>query len=482
MTTQQQAINERFFAAKNTLEQVGQSHALRFFDQLDADQQDTLLSQIEAVDWPQTARLIETHVNRQPEFKLPRQIEPVDFYPYTPTGALQSKYKQARELGQQLIREGKVAAFTVAGGQGTRLGWDGPKGTYPATPIRKLPLFACFAEYLRKVKQKYGTPCRWSIMTSTANDADTRAYFEAHGYFGLEPDHVTFFPQAMMPAIDLQTGQVLLESPGALALSPNGHGGSLKALHTSGAIQAMKQQGIEQISYTQVDNPLVKVIDPLFVGLHALDGCEMSSKMLPKASPTEKVGNFCLADGRVSVIEYSDLPDDLAQQRLPDGQLKFRAGSIAIHMIRVDFVESLNTQPSGFALPYHRAEKKVRCVDPDTGQPLSPDTPNAVKLELFVFDALPLCQRSIVYETDRTQEFAPIKNAEGVDSVETSYRLQIERAAGWLEQHGVGVPRNDQGQADAVIEISQLAAIEPEDLDQTRLPESIQPGTELLVS
>ena len=497
------SIAERYPAAMRTLQAVGQSggqsggqsagqsHVLDGFDRLDERRQLHLLDQIESIDWPEVTRLVRTHVLAKPKFALPQRVEPAPWYPYKPgTEKLKKKYAEARRAGEQLIREGKVAAFTVAGGQGTRLGWDAPKGTFPATPIRKTPLFVCFAEYLQKVREKYGRAVPWYIMTSPANDAATRDFFESNAYFGLKPEDVSLFPQAMLPAFDIVTGKALLEAPGSLALSPNGHGGSLKALHTSGALDDMKKRGVEQISYIQVDNPIVKVIDPLFLGLHALDGAQMSSKMLPKAFPKEKLGNICLIDGKVGVIEYSDLPDDLAEQRTADGELRFRAGSIAIHVLRVDFVESLNTAAEGFALPFHRAEKKVAHWDAGvgaTGATIEPKKPNAVKLETFVFDALPLCEKSIVYETDRVEEFAPIKNADDpdpakcVDSPVTSKAIQVERAARWLERHGVKVERDTNGATRAVIEISPCVAIEAADLAKVKLPARIAAGETVLI-
>lgn len=324
-------IAPRLSRARQALQQAGQEHVLSGFNQLSAPLQDHLLAQIERVDWPEVSRLIESHVKTDQHFEIPEKIDPVSFYPCVPPPDLVAKYKNAKSTGETLIQQGKVAVCTVAGGQGTRLDWSGPKGTYPATPIRKLPLFACIAEYLRKIQQKYGTACRWYIMTSPINDTATQSYFQEHGYFGLEPDRVLFFQQAMMPAICRQSHRVLLESPTSMALSPNGHGGCLKALHTNGMLDDMKQHGVEQISYTQIDNPLVKVVDPAFLGLHALEDCQMSSKMVPKDFPEEKLGNFCFVDGRVTIIEYSDLPPELVQQRLPDGQLRFSAGSIAIH-------------------------------------------------------------------------------------------------------------------------------------------------------
>lgn len=474
---------QRYEHARQTLEQHGQAHVLTHFDELDANQQRELLSQIESIDWPEVSRLIETHVKRKPELKLPERIEPAPAYPREPGGEHTMRYGQARAKGEDLVRQGKVACFTVAGGQGTRLGWDAPKGTFPATPIREAPLFQVFAEFILKANQKYATTVPWYIMTSPANDAATREFFEQHDYFGLDRAHVSFFPQGMMPAIDKHTHRVLMEDRANLALSPNGHGGSLKALHDSGALEEMRQRGIEQISYTQVDNPNVKMVDPVFLGLHALDEAEMSSKMVPKVDATERVGNFCLADGKVAVIEYSDLPEELARQTLPDGSLRFRAGSIAIHAMRRDFVERVNSG-ADFGLPFHRAEKKVPCFDVETGQHVEPDEPNAIKLETFVFDALPLCERSIVYETDRVEEFAPIKNADGpgaTDCPRTSKLLQSHRAARWLAQHGVEVPCNARDEPEATLELRHTTAIEPQDLRDAELPGSIERGAQVLL-
>jgi UDP-N-acetylglucosamine/UDP-N-acetylgalactosamine diphosphorylase len=488
-------LDERLAAARRTLEAAGQAHVLKFYDLLDAPRRDALLAQVEGIDWRELTRLARTHVQQKPAFRLPENVEPAPWYPYAPSPELKEKYAKARKLGEDLIRQGRVAAFTVAGGQGTRLGWDGPKGSFPATPIRQISLFESMAEYIRKTQEKYGcSPAAggvpgcvpWYIMTSPINDADTRAFFAKHDYFGLAPANVILFPQAMMPALDAATGKVLLETESSLALSPNGHGGSLKALWTSGAIADMQKRGVEQISYTQVDNPIVKVVDPLFLGLHALDGCEMSSKMLPKREPLEKLGNFCLVDGKMTVIEYSDLPDALAYETLSNGELRFRAGSIAIHALRVDFVASLNQSKDGFALPFHRADKKVACLDPHTGKPVTPTANNAVKLETFVFDALPLTSRSIIYETDRVEEFSPIKNADAspleksVDSPHTSRLGQTERAARWLESRGVKVARKD-GQVDAVVEISQITAVEAADLPAEKLPREVAAGARLLL-
>ncbi len=464
------SLSPRYDAVKQALADVDQEHVLRFFDELDEAGRDRLLTQIEGVDWPEVARLVESHVKNKPTFKLPENVKPAPWYPHTPGPDQSDRYAEARALGEQLIRDGAVAAFTVAGGQGTRLGFDGPKGAFPATPVTGKPLFQCFADYLLKVQDRYGVAVPYYIMTSPINDEVTRAFWAKHDHFGLDPANVMIFPQAMMPALDRETGRVLLAARDSLALSPNGHGGSLKALHTSGALADMKQRGVTQISYTQVDNPMVRLVDPLFLGLHAADRAQMSSKMLPKREPLEKLGNFCLVDGKMTVIEYSDLPDEYAYETLENGELRFRAGSIAIHVIHVDFVESLNR--GAFGLPFHRAEKKVAFID-ENGAERRPQTPNAVKLETFVFDALPMCEASIVYEADRHDEFAPIKNADAencTDCPSSSQRLQSDRAKAWLTSRGVRVAE------DAVVELSQRTAIEPDDLDRAGLPDSIGPG------
>jgi UDP-N-acetylglucosamine/UDP-N-acetylgalactosamine diphosphorylase len=264
----------------------------------------------------------------------------------------------------------------------------------------------------------------------------------------------------------MATGQMLLGEKDSLALSPDGHGGSLRALDRSGALADMKKRGVEHLSYFQVDNPIVHTIDPLFLGLHDLTGSEMSSKTIPKAHALEKVGNFVMGDGVLQVIEYSDLPDDLAKKTGPGGHLLFNAGSIAIHALRVSFIERLN-HGGQLKLPWHRAEKKVPYVDA-AGNAVKPDKPNAVKLEQFVFDAIPLAKNAIVYTTRREEEFSPVKNAQGDDSPATSKRDQIRRAAEWLEIAGVEVHRAHCEPA-SVLEISPLFATSAEQLKTRKL-------------
>lgn len=460
------------------LASMGQSGVLRFWERLDTAGREKIMMQLESLDLQLIAELIETQVKKKATVALPQDIQPVRPYPRHPTNPDQKQfYAKAEARGHELLKQGKVAAFLVAGGQGTRLGYEGPKGEYPITPVKNKPLFQVFAEQLLAHGRDHGKPIPWYVMTSDANDAATRAFFHRHHFFGYGERDVMFFQQGMMPAFTLD-GEMLLAEVDSLALSPDGHGGSLRALERSGALADMRKRGVEHLSYFQVDNPLVHCIDPLFLGLHDLTGSEMSSKTVSKAHALEKVGNFCVADGKLQVIEYSDLPEELAKGANPDGSLRFNAGSIAIHALRVSFIERLNAGGS-LHLPWHRAEKKVPFVDAQ-GKPVKPDKPNAVKLEQFVFDAIPLANNPIVYETDRAEEFSPVKNAEGADSPATCRRDQIRRAARWLSAAGIEVPtRGDE--PDCHLEISPLYAVSLEQLLARKPRLTIRPGQSVYV-
>jgi UDP-N-acetylglucosamine/UDP-N-acetylgalactosamine diphosphorylase len=457
---------------REQLQKINQSGVLRFFEKLPVAGQGKLAAQLEALDLPAMAELIRTQVKTKAAVALPQKIEPVKAYPREPGAEHRQLYNDAELRGRELLKQGKVAAFLVAGGQGTRLGYDGPKGEYPVTPIKRKPLFQVFAEQLLAHGRDAGKPIAWYLMTSDINDGPTRDFFKKNQYFGCDAKDVFFFPQGMMPAFSLD-GEMLLAEQDSLALSPDGHGGSLRALSKSGALADMKSRGIEHLSYFQVDNPLVHCIDPLFLGLHDLTGSEMSSKTIPKASALEKVGNFVFADSVVQVIEYSDLPESLALETNADGSLRFNAGSIAIHALRVSFVERLN-EGGRLTLPWHRAEKKVPYVDAN-GALVKPDKPNAVKLEQFVFDAIPLAKNAIVYTTDRAEEFSPVKNAEGVDSPATCRRDQIRRAARWLQGAQVEVPTKN-GEPDTTLEISPLFATSAIQLSTRNVPQVIKAG------
>jgi UDP-N-acetylglucosamine/UDP-N-acetylgalactosamine diphosphorylase len=457
---------------KQKLTAIGQAQVLRFYDQLDPTGKRKLETQLSALDLDRIAGLVETQVKHKAQIPLPKDIKPVDAYPRQADASRRQLYIDADKRGHELLKQGKIGAFLVAGGQGTRLGYDGPKGEYPVTPIKNKPLFQVFAEQLLAYSRDAGKPIPWYIMTSDINDGPTREFFKKHNHFGYNPQNIMFFEQGMMPAFSMD-GKMLLAEKDSLALSPDGHGGSLRAIAQSGALTDMKKRGVEHLSYFQVDNPIVHCIDPLFLGLHDLTGSEMSSKTIPKANAMEKVGNFVIGDGVLQVIEYSDLPEKLALETTADGTPRFNAGSIAIHALRVSFIERLNN--GELNLIWHRAEKKVPYVD-EKGNPVKPEKPNAVKLEQFVFDAIPLARNAIVYTTERAEEFSPVKNAEGVDSPATSRRDQVRRAARWLREAGVEVPEHN-GEPDATIEISPLFATSAAQLSTRQLKmQRVKPG------
>ncbi len=446
------------------LSDCGQQHVLRFYDDLSEASREKLLSQLSSVDWARLPELVEAYVKAEPRVELPASLQPAPSLPAQPENEERRElYAAAARHGRELLSQGKVAGFTVAGGQGTRLGYPGPKGTFPISPIRRKPLFQWFAESIARACEKYDSEIPWYIMTSPMNDSETREFFRKHAYFGLSEGQVFFLTQGTMPAIGLD-GRLLLAAPDSLALSPDGHGGSLLAMRQSGALADMARRGIEYISYWQVDNPLVCVLDPLFLGLHSRLQAEMSCRGLVKTGPFEKLGNFCLIDDKMAIVEYSDMPEELAQATRPNGDLRFRVGSPAIHILDRPFVERL-TAEGRLRLPFHRAVKKVPFVNAN-GDLVEPEEPNAVKLETFIFDALPLAANVLILEAARGEQFGPVKNPKGVDSVDSCRRLLVERAANWLEAAGVKVPRQADGSPDCTVELSPRTYLDPEDVRQ----------------
>jgi UDP-N-acetylglucosamine/UDP-N-acetylgalactosamine diphosphorylase len=446
----------RLFAA-----QAGQEHVFRFWNDLPADGRRKLLEQVAELDFEELSALVSEHITHRRPVELPADLGPAPFVPLPRTDEARAERRRMHERGEELLRAGKVAAFVVAGGQGTRLGFDGPKGTFPVGPVSRRTLFQVFAEAILAARRAYGVPIPWYIMTSRANDRQTRDFFEAHNFFNLPRGDVKFFTQGRMPAVDL-AGKLILAAKDELAWNPDGHGGSIRALARSGMLTDMAARGVEHISYFQVDNPLVPPIDPVFLGNHAETGSEMSSKMARKRDPLERVGAFCVSHGRLYVIEYSDLPSVLAHQQNPDGTLRFEAGSIAIHILARRFVERLS-EGKRFGLPFHRAEKQIPCID-EAGRPVSPAEPNGIKFETFVFDALPLAQRTMILEIDRACEFSPVKNPDGEDSIVTAHRDMVRLAARWFEEAGVRLPRDAAGEPQVKVEISALAARNVEEL------------------
>lgn len=439
-----------------SFQQAGQGQVFAFFPELSPEAQRRLLDEAAEIDLSEVDRLTRTLLVKGAAAGVNLEgLAPAPYEKRPEHGGDAQAWARAKAAGEEALRAGRVAAFTVAGGQGTRLGYDGPKGTFRVTPVKQKSLFQVFAEKIRAAGLRYGKPLHWFIMTSHANHAATEAFFAENRYFGLDRGRVHFFRQGRMPAVSFD-GRILLENKGGIALSPDGHGGSLRALDRSGSLDLMKSEGIDALSYFQVDNPLVRCIDPEFIGWHVLRGSEMSSKMVPKAYAEEKVGHFCTQHGRTVVVEYSDLPIAMQRETDAQGQLRYLAGSIAIHILDREFVRRMaRSSDAADALPFHRADKKIPTVDAQ-GAAVKPEKPNGVKFEMFVFDALPFAKNPVVIETLRQNDFSPVKNAEGLDSPKTCREDQLRQFGRWLKANGAAVAADASGLPAAAIEVSPL--------------------------
>ena len=452
----EKAIRARF-------EALGQEHLFAFWEARPAPMKRRLMDDLSSLDL-ETLQRLRDRLLEEPAVlsggdagRARETLEPAPYVPLSRSAA----DREARKRGEELIRLGKTAVLTVAGGQGTRLGIEGPKGMFPISPIRRLSLFALHAEKLLAARRWYGARIPWLIMTSPLNREATQEYFRSEDWFGLDGSTVRFFSQGALPSLS-PDGGLVMGLDGGLLLNPNGHGGVIDALAGSGALAELRDSGVEELFYFQVDNPLVRVPDPLFLGFHRGVGSEISSKVVEKAYPEEKLGVIVKREGRLAVIEYSDLDEALMKARGSDGRLLFSQASIAIHILNVEFLGR-----TGLTLPFHLARKKVKALKPTSGGAdiLEEDV---VKMEMFIFDAIPLAGTPVFFETDRAEEFAPLKNKEGLDSIETCVRGQIEKAARWLSSCGVEVPRDAEGRSIHAVEISSLFAADPEILAAKR--------------
>lgn len=436
------------------LEPYGQEHVLRWWDALSPQEREALSGQIgslqlDFIDAERTAPAAESLSARLGDFEAPDVA--------TPTGSPADR--QAQELGETMMRQGEVALVLVAGGQGTRLKFDGPKGTYPILPLSGGTLFQLHAEKILALRRHYASALPLYVMTSDATDHATRDYFAANDYLGLGEDTVRFFKQGNMPVVD-RDWKLLMSSKSSIAMSPDGHGGCIAALKSNGMIEDMRGRGVRDLFYFQVDNVLVQIADPLFMGYHRMQSAGMSLKVLEKRDPEEKLGVVGRLDGRLHVVEYSDLSREQKHARDPDGRLKYRLGSIAIHAFHVDFLDRV----ADARLPLHRAVKDVPYVDEQGVQREPRDEKNGTKFEMFIFDALPQARSAVVYQTTRERDFAPVKNVDGEDSPRSARQMLMNQYADWLADAGVLLPRDKAGNVRVAVEVSPLFAMNPEQL------------------
>jgi UDP-N-acetylglucosamine/UDP-N-acetylgalactosamine diphosphorylase len=433
------------------LKEYGQHHILRHYHGLSPEKKKSFLRVLKGLD---LKLVFDLHKKFSLESGIGRPFQDISPAPIVNIPRARAEIAargEARQLGESLIRGNQVAILIVAGGQGSRLGFEGPKGKFPITPVKKKSLFQLFAEAVKALSLRYQGLLPLLIMTSRENRQETQQFFESHNFFGLNGDAVYFFEQEMLPTLTPE-GQLILRDDTHLLVNPDGHGGSLKAFYKSGLLENLTQKGFTELFYCQVDNPLVRIADPVFIGHHKREGAEISTKIVRRRDPEEKVGIYGTVNGRPTIVEYSDFHPE--EYRALDGQGNIRhwAGNIAVHMISLPFIRRLNLH--GFALPYHRSVKDVEAPGPG-GRGTTIQT---WKFETFVFDSIPFASQTCCLEVTREEEFSPVKNQKGNDSPDTARAAMNNLHRSWLLEAGaVLVP-------EAQVEISPLYALDKEEL------------------
>jgi UDP-N-acetylglucosamine/UDP-N-acetylgalactosamine diphosphorylase len=440
---------------RKKLSEHGQEHLLRFWDELDDAARRKLAGQIEAVDFALIEQLYRGGGSQVDWAELARRaVAPPAFR----LDASKNRFspEEARAAGRAALERGEVGALLVAGGQGTRLGFEHPKGMYPVGPVSGASLFQMYLEKLRAIARRYGRAVPLYLMTSPATHDETVAYLEQHARFGFPKEDLIIFRQGTMPAVDAETGKLLLAERDELFQSPDGHGGTVAALAASGALDDMRRRGLKRLFYFQVDNPLTPICDPEFLGYHLLSESELSTLAVAKQLPEERVGNVVSIDGKVQIIDYRDLPREAAERRAADGSLELWAGNTAIHVFEVEFLARATRDPE--RLPFHVAKKAVPHLDAE-GNRVEPSEPNALKFERFIFDLLPSAERAIVVEADPRRAFAPLKNAPGAerDTPEAAREQLVATWRTWFAAAGVETAE------DVAVEVSPLFALDAEE-------------------
>ena len=399
--------------AKKVLQKYGQEHILNFYERLNEEKKEKLLNQIATIDFEQMLNLYE-NTKKEIEFK-DSKIEPIPAV-NAETLSIEEKEKY-KKIGEEIIKNGKLAAVTMAGGQGTRLGHNGPKGTYDLGLPSHKSLFEILCDGLKETMQKCGVAVPWYIMTSRENNDETVSFFEKNNYFGYPKEAIgMFFKQGELPMID-ENGKVIIDEQGLIKEAADGHGGVFESLYKSGALEDMKKRGIEWIFVGGVDNVLVRMADPMFVGFAACNNYMVASKTIINAYPEEKVGVFYKKDGTPYVIEYTEISDEMAHEKNPNGDLTYGEAHMLLNLFNIKILDQI----ANSKLPYHSAHTKCNFMN-ENGEVVVAEKPNAYKFEAFIFDAFSLMPEIGLYRGKREEDFSPVKNAEGVDSPETARR------------------------------------------------------------
>ena len=432
--------------AEKLLAKCSQEHVLAWWKKLGRTERESLLAQIETLDPKSLAHCAEA---------LKKGVEiPDSSKGVAPKVALLKgkKLAEAVAAGEKELKAGRVAALLVAGGQGSRLGYDGPKGCYQIGPITGAPLFYFHARKILARSYRYGAAIPFYVMTSEANNEATVRCFEENDYFGLDPKNVFFFTQGMWPGMT-KDGKIIMDAPGHIFMSPDGHGGLLAALKRSGALADMKKRGIKSVFFFQVDNPLVEIADPAFIGYHVLQKSDYSLKLCAKRDPKEKVGMPMRFGKSFRMVEYTEMTDEQCNRRDKDGRLYFLYGSPAIHVFDRAFLD----REASRRMPLHLAFKKIPFVDAK-GKVVKPSEPNGYKFEKFIFDILPNAKTAAFLAFDQKDEFSPVKNAEGTDSPASCKADMQAKWRRWLAECGVTVAE------DVPVEIDPAYAVDASDI------------------
>ena len=437
--------------AEKLVKKCSQEHVLAHWKKLGKKEREALLEQIATLDAKSLERckaalktgaeVLESSKGKAPKVSVLKG----------------KKLDEAIVAGEAELSKGRVAALLVAGGQGSRLGFDGPKGCYEIGPITNAPLFYFHARKILARTIRYGAAIPFYVMTSEANNEATVRCFEENDYFGLNPDDVFFFTQGMWPGMTAD-GKIILDAPGHIFMSPDGHGGLLAALKRSGALADMKKRGIKSVFFFQVDNPLVEIADPAFIGHHILNKSEYSLKLCAKRDAMEKLGMPMRFGDTYRMVEYTEMTEEQCYRKDKSGKLYFLYGSPAIHVFDRAFLDREASRP----MPLHLAFKKIPFVD-EKGALVKPTEPNGYKFEKFIFDILPNAKSVTFLAFDQKEEFSPVKNAEGTDSPASCKADMQSKWRRWLSEAGISVDEN------LPVEIDPVYALDASDLKSNGL-------------
>lgn len=406
-------MQEKYEVALNNLKKYGQEHILKNYEKLTEEEKEKLLDQILTIDLNQISELYES-TKKTISFANDK-IEPID---YVDKSALtEDELQKYNQLGEDAIKQGKYAVVTMAGGQGTRLGHNGPKGTFMLGLENDKSIFEILADSLKESQRKYGVIIPWYIMTSRENNEQTEKFFRDNNYFGYDQKAITFFKQGELPMCS-EEGKLLIDENGKIKEAADGHGGIFESMRRNGVISDMQRKGIEWAFIGPVDNVLVKMVDPTLLGVALDKGVLAAGKSVVKAGPKEKVGVFCKRNGKPGVVEYTEITTDLAEATNEKGELVFGESHINCNLFNVKAIDEVSQKK----LPYHSAHKKAKYID-ENGNLVVPEAPNAYKFESFIFDAFDMLDDMAILRVKREEEFAPVKNAEGNDSPETARKL-----------------------------------------------------------